>query len=72
MTPQPETDQPLLVGRQKAAWTLGVSVRSLDYLIAKGELPSRRIGRRILIPHASLVAWCKRDHPDCFDAGVQK
>jgi hypothetical protein len=38
----------------------------LDYLIAKNELPGRRVGRRVLVPYAALVAWCKHDHPDAF------
>jgi len=66
MRPQPETDQPILTSRQRAAALLGISVRSLDYLIAKNELPGRRVGRRVLVPYAALVAWCKHDHPDAF------
>jgi excisionase family DNA binding protein len=71
MTPQPEPDAPLLVSREKAAWTLGVSVRSLDYLLSKGELPCRRIGGRVLVPYAALVHWAKHDHPECIGPDVQ-
>jgi excisionase family DNA binding protein len=68
VTPNPELN-PVLVGRKQAAFLLGISIRSLDHLVAKDELPSRRIGRRVLVPYASLVTWAKRDHPQCFEDG---
>lgn len=44
----------LLVGRHEAAAALGISLRSLDYNIARGELAVRRIGRRVLITRQEL------------------
>jgi excisionase family DNA binding protein len=41
---------------------LGVSVRAVDYLIARGELRTRRLGGRVLVPHADLVKFASRDH----------
>ena len=65
-------DNPILVSRERASFLLGLSIRSIDYLVAKGELkPVRRIGRRILIPYAALVAWARRDHPECFQDGKE-
>lgn len=47
----------LLVGRHEAAAALGISLRSLDYNIARGELPVRRIGRRVLITRQELETF---------------
>ena len=53
----------ILVFRRDAARSLSISVRSLDYLIAGGELsPVRRIGRRILIARKTLENFAMRDH----------
>jgi len=65
MTRAEELD-PILLSRAKAAFLLGVSIRSVDYLISKNELPARRIGRRVLVPYSSLLAWARRDHPESF------
>jgi excisionase family DNA binding protein len=55
-------EEPLAIGIQEAARRLGVSARTVATLIARGELPSRRIGRRRVIPVALLQAFLKRDH----------
>ena len=52
----------LLVSRKNAALALGVSVRTVDYLIEQKELESRRIGRRRLVPRASLERFARMDH----------
>ncbi len=52
----------LLYPRKEAAYLLGVSVRAVDYLIARGELRTRRLGGRVLVPHADLVKFASRDH----------
>jgi excisionase family DNA binding protein len=39
----------LALSRKDAAIALGVSLRTLDSLLASGELRGRRIGRRIVI-----------------------
>jgi excisionase family DNA binding protein len=54
----------LLYSRREAAYQLSLSARSLDYLIANGELKVRRIGSRILVPHEELVRFAGRDHID--------
>lgn len=45
---------PILVGRETAALMIEVSVRTIDYLIKRKKLKTRRIGRRVLIEVASL------------------
>lgn len=49
---------------KKAAEESGLSVRTLQYAIERGELESFRIGRRRLIPARSLERFlsCER-HP---------
>jgi len=53
----------ILVGKKEAAQALGISLRSLDYLLARGELTARRIGRRCLLERRELERWARRDHP---------
>ncbi len=52
----------LALSRKDAAAALGVSLRTIDYLLARGELRGRRIGRRIVIPKSALEALLRRDH----------
>ena len=49
----------LLIGRHEAATVLGVSLRTLDYLIERGELPARRVGRRVLISRSELEKFAR-------------
>jgi excisionase family DNA binding protein len=43
-----------ILSRQEVAGALRLSLRSVDYLIARGELRVRRVGRRVLIPRAEV------------------
>ena len=52
----------LLVDRRNAAQYLSISQRSLDYLVASGELHTRRIGTRVLIPISELHRYAQVDH----------
>jgi len=52
----------LLYSKAQGSKMLGVSLRTLDTLIATRELSVRRIGRRVLIPHAVLVSFARHDH----------
>jgi excisionase family DNA binding protein len=53
---------PINLSRKDAAQRLGISLRTLDYIITNGLLPVRKIGRRTLIPVRSLEQFAKRDH----------
>ena len=55
-------DRKLLLSKREAAWLLSLSVRSIDYLIARGELPVRRVGKRVLIPQREMERFIRRDH----------
>ncbi len=55
--------EPLAIGRVEAARLLGVSVRTLDTMIARRELRGRRIGRRIVFPLEELHRFLSKDHP---------
>jgi hypothetical protein len=44
-----QSTPPLMVSRERASELLGVSVRSIDYLIADKRVKTRRIGKRVLI-----------------------
>jgi len=53
----------MAVGVTEAARRLGLSARTVATLIARRELPSRRVGRRRIIPIAALEAFLRCDHP---------
>jgi len=55
--------QPLLYSRRDAARLLGISLRSVDYLIASGKLKSRKIGSRILVPASQIARLAETGCP---------
>ena len=56
-------EEKLLVGREEAALMLSISKRSLDYLIASGDIAVRRIGTRVLIQAQELERFARGNHP---------
>ncbi len=52
----------LLVGKRESASVLGVSVRTIDYLIEQGELKARRIGRRVLLHYEDLRQFAAKEN----------
>lgn len=50
--------------RDEAAYSLGISVRTLDHLISRGVLQTRRIGKKILLPREVLRRYAAADHPE--------
>jgi excisionase family DNA binding protein len=58
------TTEPLLaVDIREAARRLSLSPRAIAALIASRELPSRKIGRRRIIPVTALEAFVKSERP---------
>ncbi len=53
--------QPVRLGRKEAAQYLGLSVRSLDYLIEAGRIKARRTGARVFIQVSELVKFATTD-----------
>ena len=62
--PEIRAEEKLLLSRRDAAQVLSISQRALDYLVANQRLPSRRIGKRVLIPVAYLRKFARADHPE--------
>jgi excisionase family DNA binding protein len=52
----------LAVGIAEAARRLGLSARTIATLVSRHELPSRKVGRRRIIPVAALEVFVQRDH----------
>ena len=50
----------LAVGMAEAARRLGVSARTVATLVLRRELPSRKVGRRRIIPVAALQVFVKQ------------
>lgn len=49
----------LLLSKQEAARMLGVSIRSLEHLISRQEIPTRKIGRRVLIARSAVESFAR-------------
>jgi excisionase family DNA binding protein len=60
------TFEKLLYSRKDAAQALSISIRSVDYLIERGELPTKRIGKKVLIPAVDLRRFARGDHPEAL------
>ena len=54
------TTQQIAYRRDDAARALGVSVDTLDRLIARGEIRSARIGSARVVPGSELEAYLER------------
>jgi len=52
----------ILISKRDAALALSLSIRTIENLLARKELVSRRVGRRTLILASSLHAFARRDH----------
>lgn len=52
----------LMYSRKQAAYALGLSVRSIDYLIADKSMTVRRHKGRVLIPTSEVKRWSRKDH----------
>ena len=52
----------LAVGMSEAARRLGLSARTVATLVSHHELPSRKVGRRRIIPVIALEAFVGGDH----------
>ncbi len=53
----------ILCSKKDAADVLGCSVRTIENLIGRKLLVSRRVGRRRMVPCASLAQFARRDTP---------
>jgi excisionase family DNA binding protein len=62
--PAMRAEEKLLLSRRDAAQLLSISQRALFYLVATRRLPTRRIGKRVLIPVADLWKYARADHPE--------
>ena len=51
----------LLMSKKEAAEVLGVSVRTVENMIVRKQLVSRRIGKRRMIPCSAVMQLAKRD-----------
>lgn len=58
----------LLYDRKTAARLLSISIRSLDYLLAQRTFDTRRIGKKVLITHDSLIRFSRANHYESVKA----
>jgi excisionase family DNA binding protein len=50
----------MLYARKEIPIATDLSLRMVDSLIASGELPSVRVGKRVLVTHEALTEFCRR------------
>ena len=55
-------NEPILLSKRDSARSLGISLRTLDTLIATKLIPVRCIRRRVLISRRTLEDSARRDH----------
>ena len=58
----PLQSEVILVDKKTAAFLLSISLRTLEYLIARKEIGVRKIGRRCLISRKDLERFARADH----------
>lgn len=51
-----------LYSRNEAAEALGLSLATIDVLVGRGMLRTRRQGKRVLIPQEEIERFAKREH----------
>jgi hypothetical protein len=51
----------LLYTRRESSFALGLSIRSIDILVATKQLAIRKVGRRILITASSLESFAQAE-----------
>jgi excisionase family DNA binding protein len=56
-----DTRSKALISRKEAAAVLSISVSTLEQLIIQGEIKTRSLGRRVLIPREQLDRLAQRD-----------
>jgi excisionase family DNA binding protein len=54
----------LLLSKQEVARMLGISIRSLEHLISRQEISTRKIGRRVLIARSAVESFAKEKNFD--------
>ena len=59
----------LAYSKREAAAATSLSVRSLDYLIERGQLRAVKVGRRVLIPSRELERLIERGTSRAFAGG---
>jgi hypothetical protein len=60
-TPKTPTVEKLLYSKAEVSHALGISCRSVSYLIQKKQLSVRKLGGRTLIPKGEVVRLSRQD-----------
>ena len=58
--------EPVLLSRKQAAALLSISVRALDYLVQRGDIKTKRVGKRVLIHYDEIKRFARADHPQAI------
>ena len=66
MTKNHTLDNRLSVSKKDAAFMLGLSVRTVEYLVAEGRIATFTVGRRRLFPVAALRGWVEQQAEATF------
>lgn len=63
---------PLTLSVEEAGELIGISRRSAYRAVAAGHLPTLRVGRRVLIPTAKLLALLGIENAPVEDLGIER
>ena len=75
MDNQSSEQEELLWTQKEVGKALGVSTKTVSRHIARGELPTVKIGRSIKVPKASVLVWIQaqtRYNHGCVGSAVQE
>ena len=53
---------PFNYSKNEAATLIGISLRSLNYMISAGNCATRKIGGRVLIPRGEVIRIARADY----------
>lgn len=53
---------------REAAASIGLGLRTVEDLVARGEIPTKTVGRRRVIPVAALEEWLARTEEERAEA----
>ena len=60
----------LALSISEAAEALALSARTVEELVKRGELPVKRVGRRVLLPVTALQVWLDEATEESAEQGT--
>lgn len=55
-------NEKLLYSKKETAALLSICTKTVEKLVARGELKARRVGRRVMFQRSEIIRFTQRDH----------